>query len=173
MKIKRLVVAVLIMCMVVSIPVQAGDGKRIKKKGVYYINLIGAPKYGGKKLKKHYYKRGYDEYRDGLIVRIKLSGKKLKIWADPEYKKRLDTAKSHTKKKRLKYNKYYFKVSKNLYFMTSTFNEYTGEHKWIPMSKAKGIKAIKDAQKGKASGIVCASGRYYVRNGVLYRVDLP
>ena len=169
MKIKRLIVFMLVACLLLGTPVQAANGKRIKKKGVYYLDFIKAPKYSGKKLKKYFYRKEKETGNKwDLILKTKLRGRTLKVWGAMRYKKSL---KLKGKKRWIKYNKYIFKLSRNVVFYgTGGFDQYTGEHYWRRMSHSEGIKLIKRAEKQK---FPWAAGRYYVKNGVVYKIVIP
>ena len=161
----------MVICLLFATPVQAANGKRIKAKGVYYLDFIKAPKYSGAKLKNWLKKKeastGNTWYH---IVKTKLRGRTLKVWGKMKYKKSL---KLRGKKRKLKYNKYIFKISRNVKVYGSAFNQYTGEHYWIRTSYSKWIKQIKSAEKQKISSASWPCGRYYVKNGVIYKIVIP
>ena len=170
MKLKRLIVFVLVACLLLGTPVQAAKGKRIKAKGVYYIDFILAPKYSGAKLKRYFKKQ---EKKTGnkwyLIVKTKFRGRTLKLWGAMKYKKSL---KLKGKKKKMKYNKYIFKISRNVKVYGSQFNGYTGYHYWVRKSYSEWKKQIKAVEKHNWK-IAWPNGRYYVKNGVVYKIVIP
>ena len=170
MKIKRLIVFMLVACLLLGTPVQAANGKRIKAKGAYYLDFILAPKYSGAKLKRYFKKqeKKFDK-KWYLIVKTKLRGRTLKVWGAMKYRKSL---KLKGKKRKLEYNKYIFKISRNVKVYGSAINGYTGEHYWVRTSYSKWLKQIKAVEKHKGN-VAWPNGRYYVKNGVIFKIVVP
>ena len=124
MKLKRLIIFLVVMCMLLATPVQAASAKRVKKSGIYSINLYskkgvkvylkntaeeeeipGAIKLFKKNKKKFYSK--YFNYYDVSLIDIKLTKRALVGWG----KLRCE---NNGKKKTYKFNKYKLKIAKNV-----------------------------------------------------------
>ena len=164
MKFKRIVIFTMVACMILATPVQAKSAKRVKRSGLYSLNVYsrkGVKLYIKresdevaeatklyKKNKKKFYKEYYNYY-DASFIDIKLKKRSITGWGKLRCEKK-------GKNKKYKFNKYKFKISKNV----ATYKGYMDSE--FKISKKKMYRKIKYS-KG-------TNFYFYVRNGKIRKI---
>lgn len=163
MKLKRIVIFTMVACLLFTTPIYAKSAKRIKKSGLYSINLYTKKgvrihlnnEYGGfadeeeipklwklfKKDKQKFYKKMFNNY-SGTLIDIKLKKRTLVGWG---------------KIKKHKFNKFKFKIAKNVKgYLGYRNSEYPIGHKKLfrKIRYSKGTNFYFYVRSGKVRKIV-------------------